>query len=360
MNIAIIGFNEITISLHNTLEKKKINDYSLKYIYTPLTVEDNVYKRLITNDYYKILDDATIDTIVDLSNDKDPYLLKSALMSKKNVVTISSSIIASNYAELAKIAVENEVALLFDAIIDIQSAAIHNLANVTALNKVNRIDAIIDAKSNYIISLMNNKVEYDDACELANQTYLYDKNISNLAILAMIGFSSKIDQDKIYYRGLDGLDLKLMDIFDILGYRLKMVSSTIQIEDDVELFIEPTLYKITNPMGALDYDSCAIKIYADSIGYQTLSSKATSTSCIGSIIHNLNLINIGYKKQFIPKNNYNCCGNDYSFSKYLIKAKDLDMNIVDKKIGDIYITKPISGVKIRNLKDKISFYARIE
>lgn len=361
MNIAIIGFNNITKVLYELIEKKKLNNFTIKYIYTDLIVEDNVYKRLIINDYYKILDDSTIETVIDLSNDNDSYLLKSALMAKKNVITLSSSIIVSSYSELAKIAVENDVVLLFDAILDINLPVINNLINISNLNKVTRIDGIIDSKSNYIISLMNNKVQYQEALKLANEKYQKDdKNIDNLSILAMIGFNSKIDSSKIYYRGLEGLDSNLISVFDILDYKLKLVSTTILIDDDIELFVEPTLYKVTNPIGTIDYDSNLIKVYADNLGYQLLASKVNNTSCIGSILYNLNLVYNGYKNQFILKNNYNCCGNDFSFNRYLIKTDSLDPNIVDKKIGDIYITKPISGAKIRNLGEKILFYARIE
>ena len=68
--------------------------------------------------------------------------------------------------------------------------------------------------------------------------------------------------------------------------------------------------------------------------------------------------------ELISETNFSCSASSISilerFTKYIIKATELNMNIVDKKIGDIYITKPISGKKIKELSDKITFYARID
>ena len=185
-------------------------------------------------------------------------------------------------------------------------------------------------------------------------------SINELVILSMLCFDSKIDANKVYYRGLDGLDIDFLKVIDILGYRLRLQSSAQYSDGEIELVIEPVVHKNNCMLYTFDYNfTQAITIYSQS-GTHIFTCKSSKKNSGTSVIADIHSLNDGIKYTFNPKNKYDTVGNDNSFAQYIIKATELNMNIVDKKIGDIYITKPISGKKIKELSDKITFYARID
>ena len=79
-----------------------------------------------------------------------------------------------------------------------------------------------------------------------------------------------------------------------------------------------------------------------------------------SIVFDLGLLLSGYKQDFIPEESFRCNGNKNVYSKYLVKSDYLDSTLVEKRLGNVYITKVIPSAKILELKADIKFYARID
>jgi hypothetical protein len=210
--------------------------------------------------------------------------------------------------------------------------------------------------------MMGKKITLEEAKEFWKINELDKNNIINeFAILAMLCFDSKIDVNKIYYRGLDGIDLEFLSVIERLGYRLRLQGSAYFRDDEIELVIEPVVHKNDSQIYYLDYNCMqSIIVYSKGMGFSMYTCKSGTNNKDVTIRSNINLIKNEINTNFIPKNNYDCFGNENTFSKYIIKAPNLDINIVDKKIGDIYITKHISGTKIKELGEKITFYARID
>lgn len=367
MNIAIIGFSNNARAIIEGVEVKFIENVFIKYVLTDFHEENRIFnfiKHVVVSDYNKIISDASIDTILELTDDENSYeRIKYALVAKKNVITSSTDVIAKHYVELAKLAIENDVSLLIDSTINMSTivtkAIEHNIYGITR-----RVYAILDKRYSKVISrMMDDKIPYEKAKNDPIYGLVDNKkqNINELAILAMLCFDSKIDVSKVYYKDLEGLDNEFLEVIDILGYRLRLESyASLHKDEGICLVIEPVVHKSNDQRYYLDYELGAmIRIDYDSL-INTITTRSGGYENLGSIRSNLKSIMDGHKTKHAPKNEYNCYGNELIFSKYIIKANYLDPNIVDKKIGNIYITKAISGAKIKELSNKITFYARID
>jgi homoserine dehydrogenase len=366
MNVAVIGFTTEARSVINFAERKLIDDVFIKYVITNYNDNSNpiynlINHKVITN-YEKILNDLSVDTVMVLEDNEDSYhYIKYALFAKKNVITSSTYAISKHYVELSKLAVENDVSLYIDGTINF-NLPITKLIDKRLLRKVYHFHTITDMKSLDVIGTMiRKKVSLEEAKEYVKIKELDDNTaVNELAILAMLCFDSKIDVSKVYYRGLDGLDLEFLKVIEILGYRLRMQSSAYFNDEEIALVIEPVVHKNNCLVYNMDYlCTQSITIYSDA-GAHIFTGKSGTNNRGISVIANINALKDDVKTNFIPKNNYDCLGNENTFTQYIIKATDLNMNIVDKKMGDIYITKPISGAKIKELGEKITFCARID
>lgn len=366
MNVAIVGYSYKVKSIIDVIDAKEVDNVFIKYVY--LTSKEEVdkydyFKQIVVKDYNKIIDDINVDTVMVFANDCKAYeYIKYALTAGKNVIT-SDPNIYKYYLELLRIASENNVYLLIDSAVNI-NFPVTNLLDTNLLGKISRIYSLLDYKSGLIIQhMINGKLSLEEATlqVLGPDSNVKEERINELAILATIAFNSKIDESKIHYRGLEGLDLEYLNVINVLGYRLRLESTALFHDGDIELVIEPVLHKNDEQLYYLDYSGAqALRVYAADAGCNTYCTKNSMLSFKSVIKANINTIKLGFNHKINIKNNYTCYGNERLFSQYILKASYLEPSLVDKKIGDIYITKPISGAKLNNLGEKITFYARID
>ena len=366
MNVAVVGFSDEARSVIQAVENKLIDDVYIRYIFTDYKDLTNpifnFIKHKVISSYDKIIDDTSVDVVMVLDDNDECYnYIKQALYSNKHVITSSTGVISKHHVELFKIANDNSVGLYIDPTINFP-LPITNVINHKLLKKIYHFHTITDIKTHDVIGVMQEKgISLEEAKAYWKIDELNKDNIINeFAIITMLAYDMKVESKKIYYRGLDGLDLEFLKVLDRLGYRLRLQGSAYFHEDEVELIIEPVVHKNDGQMYYLDYNATqSIVIFSSGIGYNINICKSGSNSKINSIIENINSIKNDIKTKIMPKNSFECLGNDNSFAKYIIKADSLDKNIVDKMIGNVFITKHISGTKIKELGEKITFYARI-
>ena len=122
INIAVLGFGTVgsgvvEIVSETDLKRKAGDDIAIKAILDIRDFTGNPYGHLVTNDYNKILNDKSIDIVVETMGGLNPAYLftKQALAVGKNVVTSNKELVSTHGAELMQIARENNVSYLFEA-----------------------------------------------------------------------------------------------------------------------------------------------------------------------------------------------------------------------------------------------------
>ena len=190
MNIAILGFGTVGKGVYDI-----IKDNNLDYI--------NVQKVLIrkgkdktldimTDDFNEILNDDSIDTIVECMGGIDPaYTYVTSAMSKgKNVVTANKMLVATNYDELIKLSDENDVYFLFEASVGGGIPWIENLSRIGFVDDVTGFKGILNGSTNYILDKMTNEeIDFDETLKIVQELGYAEKDPS-----------SDIDGDDVLYK----------------------------------------------------------------------------------------------------------------------------------------------------------------
>ena len=125
LRIGIIGFGTVGKGVYQILKGEKDTHPILKHIeIVNIVVKDiskkrkiNLEKNLLINDPNKLIDDPSIDVIVEVMGGTDiakKIILKS-LRNGKSVVTANKAVMARYGEEIYKVALENSVYILFEA-----------------------------------------------------------------------------------------------------------------------------------------------------------------------------------------------------------------------------------------------------
>lgn len=377
MNVALLGLGTVGKAVFKILEEQNVSifkehEINVKYVLVRNVENKNIDKSLLTTDYEAILEDKDVDVVIEMMGARISYdYIKRALEARKHVITANKEVIAEHYVELQKIAKEKKVELLFEAAVGGGIPIVHTLLNSTSFNHINRIDGILNGTTNYILTCMHNeKISFEEALRLAQEKGFAEADptadlegldmVRKIAILSMICYESEINLDNVYHSGIKNVDKELIEVVELLGYRLKFIASSSFDGDGVNLFVEPVILKASDLLANVDYEYNIVRYSGDGCASQMMYGKGAGPVTANSIVFDLGLLLSGYKQDFIPDNKYRCNGNKNVFSRYLIKSQYIDASLIEKNLGNVYITKPISSSKIDELKEDIIFYARID
>lgn len=167
MNIAILGFGTVGKGAYDIIKNNGLEYLNVvKILRRKKTVDDEELAKLETTSIDDILNDDTIDTVVECMGGKDPaydYVSK-AMQKGKNVVTSNKLLVATYYDELIKLSDENDVYFLFEASVGGGIPWIENLSRIGFVDDVTGFKAIFNGTTNYILDKMtNNYVDFDVA-----------------------------------------------------------------------------------------------------------------------------------------------------------------------------------------------------
>lgn len=204
-----------------------------------------------------------VDVVVEvMGGDGDPAfsLVTSALKNKKSVVTANKALLAHHGVELAKLAEENNVPLLYEAAVAGGIPIIKMLREGLAANEINAIYGILNGTCNYILTTMERTGQnFDDVLSEAQKLGYAEADPSldvdggdtghKLSILAALAFGSVPDFETLSVNGIRLITAEDIRIADELGYRIKLMGQAYRQRDGSILqMVAPSLVPQTSPM----------------------------------------------------------------------------------------------------------------
>lgn len=376
MNIALLGFGTVGKAVYEIIKNKKelLNkDICIKYILVRNKENKNVDYEILTTSYDDILNDKSIDVVIEMMGASVSYqYIKKALMKGKNVITANKEVIALYIDELIEIAHKHRCEILFEASVGGGIPIINAMLNAAEFNNVKKIEGILNGTTNFILSQMQiEKMSFSEALSQAQSLGFAEADptadllgldmVRKIAILSDIAYKTKIDIKKIHNYGIKNVDREVIRVVDLLGYKLKFVASSEKNGNDISISVEPVLIKDNAMMANVDYEFNVVKYEGDASDVQLMYGKGAGFATANSIVNDLVLLINNYKVNYENINEYNVCGNLKTNSKYLLKLIDsIDPELVEKDLQGFVITKNITGEKLNSLLNSISFYARIK
>ena len=378
MKIALLGLGTVGKAVYDIIIKKQAAIFKKENITISRILVRNKAKyfyvpsHLLTTDYTDIINDDSIDVVIEMMGADVSYeYMKLALEKKKHVITANKEVIANHYEQLQKIAIANGVKLLFEASVGGGIPIVHTMLNSGPFNEINSIKGILNGTTNFILTSMQKEhLTFDEALKLAQEKGFAEADptadlegldmVRKIAILSMISYNSLIDINKIYHYGISKVTREIVEIADLLGYHIKFIASSYKNGKDVSITVEPVFLKTSELLATVDYEYNIVEYNGDNCGTQVMYGKGAGYVTANSIIFDLGLIINNFIQSFVPEEKLNIIGNSGIKARYFIQPKgQIDGYYVEKNFKKFIISKELTAMELESLLPSVQFYARI-
>ena len=286
LNIAILGFGNIgsgvadVFAENESVISKKIGDtVNIKYILDKTDIKNHPLSDRQVKDFSVILNDPDISLMVEtMGGATFAYeCTKSALEKGIDIVTSNKEVVAKYGAELLAIAAKTNARYFFEASVGGGIPVIRPIYNCLAANKINKITAILNGTTNFILTKMaNENLDFSVALKMAQDNGFAESDPSDdidgkdtcrkICILSSLAFGKQLPPEKVYVEGIREITLEDIKNAEKLGYKIKLIAKSNQVEDSLYVIVSPMLVSKSSPLYNIDDVFNGIVITGNAIG----------------------------------------------------------------------------------------------
>lgn len=366
LRIGIIGLGTVGCGVYKTLQNDdnvEIVKIAVKNINKPRGVE--VAPEMLTDNPYDLVNDSSIDVVVELIGGVEPAYdyIAAAIKNGKHIVTANKELLAKRGEELFNLAEEYNRVVLYEAAIAGGIPIIMPIKTILAGNKINKIQAILNGTTNYILTKMDvDGASYEDVLKEAQLLGYAETDPTGdvegfdaaykITTLATIAFKKRVKIENVYREGITKIRKEDMAKANEFGYKIKLIASaTIDENDNADVRVHPMLVPKNSLLAHTDYVTNAVLLSGHPIGSIVLSGPGagefpTASSVVGDIL--AIAAEFGKTDYMLPmmRCNHTSKANpvniDNTYNKYYISITAPNAIGVIAKIGTICASKNIS------------------
>ena len=371
IKIGLIGLGTVGTGVFKTLkpfENIEITKIAVKNINKPRNIE-NLDNSILTTDCYEVVNDPKIDIVCELIGGVEPAfsLIKKAIENGKHIVTANKELLAKHGEELFNFAEKHNKVVLYEAAIAGGIPLIMPIKTILAGNKINKIEAILNGTTNYILTKMDVQgASYADVLKEAQELGYAETDPTGdvegfdaaykITTLATIAFKKRIKLENVYREGITKIRAQDMLAANDLGYKIKLIASAkIDENGNADVRVHPMLISKNSTLAHIDYVTNAVSLSGHPVGSITLSGPGagefpTASSVIGDIL--AIAAELGKTDYLLPMmrcqhdETANCIDVNDTINKYYISITANNNKGVIGKIGTICAANDISLASI--------------
>lgn len=366
LKIGLIGLGTVGCGVYKTIQNidnVEIVKIAVKNINKPRSVE--VPREMLTDNPYDVVNDPSIDVVVELIGGVEPAYdyISTAIKNGKHIVTANKELLAKRGEELFILSEEYNRVVLYEAAIAGGIPIIMPIKTILAGNKINRIQAILNGTTNYILTKMDvDGASYEDVLKEAQELGYAETDPTGdvegfdaaykITTLSTIAFKKRIKIENVYREGITKIRKEDMAKANEFGYKIKLIATaTIDENDNADVRVHPMLVSKDSMLAHIDYVTNAVAISGHPIGNIVLSGPGagefpTASSVVGDIL--AIAAEFGRTDYMLPmmRCNHTSKANpvniDNTYNKYYISITAPNAIGVIAKIGTICANKNIS------------------
>ena len=366
LKIGLIGLGTVGCGVYKTIQNidnVEIVKIAVKNINKPRSVE--VPREMLTDNPYDVVNDPSIDVVVELIGGVEPAYdyISTAIKNGKHIVTANKELLAKRGEELFILSEEYNRVVLYEAAIAGGIPIIMPIKTILAGNKINRIQAILNGTTNYILTKMDvDGASYEDVLKEAQELGYAETDPTGdvegfdaaykITSLSSIAFKKRIKIENVYREGITKIRKEDMAKANEFGYKIKLIATaTIDENDNADVRVHPMLVSKDSMLAHIDYVTNAVAISGHPIGNIVLSGPGagefpTASSVVGDIL--AIAAEFGRTDYMLPmmRCNHTSKANpvniDNTYNKYYISITAPNAIGVIAKIGTICANKNIS------------------
>ena len=304
IKLGLIGLGTVGTGVYKSVENfenLEIEKIAVRNINKPRSVE--VPQDKLTDNPYDVVNDPTIDVVVELMGGVEPAwdYIKTALENGKHIVTANKELLAKKGEELFNISEKHNCVVLYEAAIAGGIPLIMPIKTILAGNKINKVQAILNGTTNYILTKMDaDGASYEEVLKEAQELGYAETDPTGdvegfdaaykITTLATIAFNSRIRFENVYREGITKIRKEDMQRANELGYKIKLVASaSIDENNNADVRVHPVLVPKSAMLAHINYVTNAVAISGNPIGDILLSGPGagespTTSSVMGDIL----------------------------------------------------------------------------
>jgi homoserine dehydrogenase len=259
----------------------------------------------ITTDPEAILKDPEIDIVVEVMGGFEPAygLMRRAIEAGKHVVTANKAVLAKHWDEIFQLAHDKSVDVYMEASVGGGIPCVQAINDGLAANRIERITAIINGTTNYILTGMaSHGKSFEKALKDAQAKGYAEADPSfdidgmdachKLAILGSISFDQRVRIEDVHLQGIRGITKQDIDIarqeMGCVVKHLAMARTRAQ-DGALEVQVVPCLLPVDHLLARVDGVNNGILVKGDAVGEVLFSGRGagklpTASSVISDII----------------------------------------------------------------------------
>lgn len=369
MKIALLGYGTVGSGTAECLRNHPMEGVDLAKILDKRKIDE--IKEILTDNIDDILNDGTIETVVEVMGGEEPAytFVKSALLKGKNVVSANKLMLSRHYDELVNLAREKNLSLSFSAAAGGSIPWLFNLLRAKRVDNILNVGGVMNGTTNFILDKMQtgDGADFDKVLKEAQAKGYAEADPTadidgldvkaKIALSCDIAYSKMIDPDDIPALGIRYVTKNDIDNFKAMGYNCRLIGRGEKIGDEVAVYVEPMLFKPDAAEYTLAGAGNIISYLGEKMGKQSYFGLGAGKEPTGAaIVNDLYDIAAGISifdmAQCVGKTK---CRPELVCHEYYVRTNaEFDRSIVKEPVGDnAFITKKISVASMHELAQKI-------
>lgn len=320
---------------------------------------------LFTENPDDILKDPEIDVVVEVLGGIHPaydYMVE-AIKSGKHVVTANKAVIAKEGPYLTQLAIDNKVALRYEASVGGGIPILNALSTSLQANEFTEVTGIVNGTTNYILTQMaENDMEYEDALKQAQAMGFAEADptgdvegydaVNKLTILISTAFGVRVAPEDIPREGITGITKDDISFARQFGYTIKLLAQARRYRNTLECHVQPAMVPVDHPLATVKNEFNAIFAKGNAVDDVMLYGKGagampTGSAVVGDLLEIARAYAFGTADKTIPtavNDNINLKFDGEGQNMYYVNLTAEDMTGV---LGKIATTFGAFGIAIK-------------
>lgn len=306
IKIGIIGLGTVGCgvvkTLRNFTEEVEIVKIAVNNLNKKRNI-DNLDESLLTDNPFEIVENPTIDIVVEVMGGVTPALslIKKAIENGKHVVTANKELLAKHGEELFQAAKEKNVVILYEAAVAGGIPIIMPVKTILSANKITKVKGILNGTTNYILTKMDEDcASYEKVLKEAQELGYAETDPTGdvegfdaaykIVTLATIAFGKRVKIDNTYREGITKITAKDIRRANELGYKIKLIASAELNENDTaDVRVHPMLVPQDHVLAKINNVTNAVMLSGTPVGEIMFTGPGagefpTASSVVGDIL----------------------------------------------------------------------------
>ncbi|MBI2842395.1 MAG: homoserine dehydrogenase [Armatimonadetes bacterium] len=307
INVGIVGFGVVGCGAYRILQDnadlierkvgsrivvRQIADVDLE---RPRPVEFD--RSIATRNPSELVNNPEIDIVVELMGGVQPahHIVMTAIKNGKQIVTANKELIAKEGHSLLVEAGDRRQDFYFEASVGGGIPIIRPLKTCLSGDRIREIKGIVNGTTNYILSRMNQeRKDFNEVLVDAQASGYAERDPTNdvdghdaaykIAILASIGFTSRVDVSQVYREGIRKVSQKDMAYASEFGYTIKLLAIAKEADGAMQIRVHPTMIPSSHPLASVMNVYNAVYVTGDPVGNVMFYGRGAGAEAAGSAV----------------------------------------------------------------------------